>query len=413
MWRLQGGDASVMVKAPSLGLLVATMCCIASCASAPAPIDYHHHHQQQQQQHQELLIDDGAEFARAERSASSMARKIQFFIKNYHLQILPDGTVNGTLDDGSVYTILQRTAIGIGKLKIQGVGTCQYLCMDACGFLYGSREFNEECVFNEMIQEHHYNTYSSTRYSNEKRTMYLALNRKGTPRKVLLHAGHPLGRLSSYTRVLTRTVPPQKLEDLHPVRHHGHSCPADPVKPHSQQQPPARCRRHKKRKKRKRKCPEDEDSPGESPCIGGGGKRQRGRPVANSHSNINSSHRCESDDSEECQRVVVDLNVGGGGGKKASSSSAKTKLGDRLASSGAKKKRLQMKGITKVAGGGGGGGARKRLRNTTHGPPTTTPLPTLVEEGTEEGDYLDGTTALEWDDPTAAPTPEEAAALPD
>lgn len=106
VWRLQGGDASVMVKAPSLGLLVATMCCIASCASAPAPIDYHHHHQQQQQQHQELLIDDGAEFARAERSASSMARKIQFFIKNYHLQILPDGTVNGTLDDGSVYSKL-------------------------------------------------------------------------------------------------------------------------------------------------------------------------------------------------------------------------------------------------------------------------------------------------------------------
>lgn len=45
------------------------------------------------------------------------------------------------------------------------------------------REFSDDCVFNEMIEQHHYNTYSSTKYSNHRRTVYLALNKRGTPRR--------------------------------------------------------------------------------------------------------------------------------------------------------------------------------------------------------------------------------------
>lgn len=37
-----------------------------------------------------------------------------------------------------ISAILQRTTVGIGQMKIQGVATCQYLCMDECGLLYGS-----------------------------------------------------------------------------------------------------------------------------------------------------------------------------------------------------------------------------------------------------------------------------------
>lgn len=88
------------------------------------------------------------------------------------------------------------------------------------------REFGDECVFNETIEQHNYNTYSSTKYSNDRRTLYLALNRRGQPRKVLLRARQQLGRLSSYTRVLTRTVSPERAEELHPLRHRGHVCQA-------------------------------------------------------------------------------------------------------------------------------------------------------------------------------------------
>lgn len=189
--------------------------------------------------------------ARSERSANlshvtGTARKIQMFIKNRHLQLLPGGTVNGTTDDTSPYTILQRTTVGIGQMKIQGVATCQYLCMDECGLLYGSIEFGDECIFNETIEATNYNKYSSSKYSNERRTFYLALNRRGQPRKVMVKARQRLGKLSSYARVLTRSV---TLEQ-HQMRHH-HICPPS-TSHHQQPTDPPRCRKKKKKKKKRK-----------------------------------------------------------------------------------------------------------------------------------------------------------------
>jgi hypothetical protein len=58
-------------------------------------------------QAEQALADDGA--VRSERSTNlshitGTARKIQMYIKNRYLQILPDGAVNGTSDDGSDYS---------------------------------------------------------------------------------------------------------------------------------------------------------------------------------------------------------------------------------------------------------------------------------------------------------------------
>ncbi|VVC28426.1 Cytokine IL1/FGF,Fibroblast growth factor family [Cinara cedri] len=192
--------------------------------------------------------------ARSGRSAANLshitgtARKIKMFIKNRYLQVFPDGTVNSTAEDTSDYAILQRTSVNIGQLKIQGVATCMYLCMDACGLLYGSKNFEEECVFNEMIEQHHYNTYSSAKYTNDRRTLYLALNKRGMPRKVQVKANAPLGKLSTYTRVLTQSVSAERVEQLlasrqppasgewpasvpHGHRHH-HVCPPHVGPPH-------------------------------------------------------------------------------------------------------------------------------------------------------------------------------------
>ncbi|KAH1023565.1 hypothetical protein HUJ04_012745 [Dendroctonus ponderosae] len=149
-------------------------------------------------------------------------------------------------------TILQRTTISIGQMKIQGVATCQYLCMDECGLLYGSIEFGQECIFNETIEATNYNKYSSSKYSNERRTFFLALNRRGQPRKVMVKAHQQLGKLSSYTRVLTRSVTPEELQ----LRHH-HQCPPS-TGHHPQPTDPPRCRKKKKKKKKKRKNSEHE-----------------------------------------------------------------------------------------------------------------------------------------------------------
>lgn len=37
--------------------------------------------------------------------------------------------------------ILQRSSVDVGRIRIQGVATCLYLCMDACGSVYGSVSF--------------------------------------------------------------------------------------------------------------------------------------------------------------------------------------------------------------------------------------------------------------------------------
>lgn len=97
----------VMVKTLLLGLLAATICCGFVYAAPKLP---HQHHPEQN-----VSIPDSAAppledpAARSERSTNlshvtGTARKIQMFIKNRHLQILPDGTVNGTTDDNSAYS---------------------------------------------------------------------------------------------------------------------------------------------------------------------------------------------------------------------------------------------------------------------------------------------------------------------
>lgn len=245
------------------------------------------------------VADDGA--VRSERSTNlshitGSARKIQMHIKNRYLQILPDGTVNGTSNDGSDYTILQRHSVKTGQLLVQSVATCLFLCMDSCGLLYGSRNSTGDCVFNETFV-HSYITYSSSKYSNDRRTLYIALNKRGQSRKLQVQKKAPLGKLSSYAMVLIKHVEDERVKDLaerimrvreslqtdsrgprgdlsmaqHPLRHHGyhHLCPQ--VQPTTLQldteqdvgmddvgRDKLRCRKRKKRKKKKRRCREGE-----------------------------------------------------------------------------------------------------------------------------------------------------------
>lgn len=197
-----------------------------------------------------LPTQDTNGIPRSERSANlshitGTSRKIRMYVKNRYLKISADGNVTGINEDESEYTILQRSSVNTGQVKFQSVATCMFLCMDTCGLLYGSREWDEECIFNEMIEQHHYNTYSSAKFSNERRTLYLALNKFGLPRRVQLRGKQPLGKMSMYTRVLTQPVSNKKVEKLErqPMRHHQ-LCP-----PHVDDK-----KRKRNRKKKRRKC---------------------------------------------------------------------------------------------------------------------------------------------------------------
>ncbi|KAG5892278.1 hypothetical protein JTB14_036244 [Gonioctena quinquepunctata] len=369
-----------MVKTLLLGLLAATICGFVNAspvadprnpiAKLPPRQDLEEHDPESEAP----PLEDPA--ARSERSTNlshvtGTARKLKMFIKNRHLQILPDGTVNGTTDDTSAYSILQRTTVGIGQMKIQGVATCQYLCMARCGLLYGSREFGDECVFNETIEQSHYNTYSSSKYSKDNRTFYLALNQRGQSRKVMLRARKQLGKLATYIYVLTRPVVPEL--QLHPMRHHAHACPTvshQSPKTHPHQQ---LCPKKRKRKKKKRKCTSDET---ESELC------QKRLNVPKHKAQNRNNHKCDEEkNSEMCQR---DLNI---------RKKHKFNNSDKLLVSDPKKKRKNKKGV------------KKRLNQFVESETTTTtasPTSTTLEYTTPDEDYaVDSSTHAEWEDSTA------------
>ncbi|XP_053615532.1 fibroblast growth factor 22 isoform X2 [Plodia interpunctella] len=167
-------------RARPLRLLIAALA-LASCAAVPAPEP------------------------RAQRSANlshitGTSRKIQMFLKNRYLQLWPDGTVNGTTDGNSEHTILQRATYKVGLLTIQGVYTCLYLCMDACGFHY-AHDLSDDCLFAEHLEENNYNTYSRIR--NGKKT-FLALDNRGRSRRTQIPVSRQLGNLSTYALTLTK-----------------------------------------------------------------------------------------------------------------------------------------------------------------------------------------------------------------
>uniref|UniRef100_A0A182JWC6 Uncharacterized protein n=1 Tax=Anopheles christyi TaxID=43041 RepID=A0A182JWC6_9DIPT len=76
------------------------------------------------------------------------------------------------------------------------------------------KEFTDDCIFNEQMEQHHYNTYSSTQHSNARRTLYLALNKTGQPRKIQIPVNRTLGKLATYTKALTQTVAHDRVEQL-------------------------------------------------------------------------------------------------------------------------------------------------------------------------------------------------------
>ncbi|KAL1493206.1 hypothetical protein ABEB36_011304 [Hypothenemus hampei] len=231
-------------------------------------------------------------------------------------------------------------------------------------------EFSDECIFNETIEATNYNKYSSSKYSNERRTFYLALNRRGQSRKVMIKAKQQLGKLSSYTRVLTRSVSSEELQ----LRHH-HQCSAH----RSQVTDPPRCRKKKKKKKKKRKFDEIESET----------KRQ----INNNNNNSGSGRvKCESvnvdaSSADECQRDLINTkNVKAADNNNNNNKKVKN-------SNKKKKKNINHK-------------QRKRLdqvevpqENTTMVP--TTPSP---EELFNDEDYaMESSTHMDWEEPTGVP----------
>ncbi|KAF4788941.1 Fibroblast growth factor 13 [Turdus rufiventris] len=113
--------------------------------------------------------------------------------QGFHLQLQADGTIDGTKEEDSSYTLFNLIPVGLRVVAIQGVQTKLYLAMNSEGYLYTSDDFNgavallpcehftPECKFKESVFENYYVTYSSMIYRQQQsgRGWYLGLNKEG------------------------------------------------------------------------------------------------------------------------------------------------------------------------------------------------------------------------------------------
>ncbi|XP_061115378.1 fibroblast growth factor 5 [Conger conger] len=98
----------------------------------------------------------------------------------FHLQIHPDGRVNGSHEPDQL-SVLELFAVSQGIVGIRGVFSNRFLAMNKRGRLHATEKFTDDCRFRERFQENSYNTYASVTHRNLRtgREWFVALNKRG------------------------------------------------------------------------------------------------------------------------------------------------------------------------------------------------------------------------------------------
>ncbi|XP_054454020.1 putative fibroblast growth factor 1 [Anoplopoma fimbria] len=126
---------------------------------------------------EEMSVPEGQTGDRGPLWDSRRLTRLYCMNGGHHLQILPDGTVQGRREDGDAHTVLKLKAVDRGVVVIQGTEAGRYLAMNDEGRLFSSPTVTDECYFLEKLEENHYNTYTSQKY--EEGHWYVALKKNG------------------------------------------------------------------------------------------------------------------------------------------------------------------------------------------------------------------------------------------
>ncbi|XP_077457627.1 fibroblast growth factor 5 [Stigmatopora argus] len=118
-----------------------------------------------------------------EREVRSGRRTCRLYCRvgiGFHLQIHPDGRINGS-HQADPLSILELFAVSQGVIGIRGVHSNRFLAMNNRGRLHATVSFTDDCKFRERFQENSYNTYASVLHWNRRtgRQWFVALNKRG------------------------------------------------------------------------------------------------------------------------------------------------------------------------------------------------------------------------------------------
>ncbi|KAG9345835.1 hypothetical protein JZ751_008991 [Albula glossodonta] len=92
----------------------------------------------------------------------------------FHLQVLPDGKINGVHNENQ-YSLIEISTVERGVVSLFGVESDQFVAMSSRGRLYGTAVFHDECKFKEILLPNNYNAYESFVYKG----FYIALSKHG------------------------------------------------------------------------------------------------------------------------------------------------------------------------------------------------------------------------------------------
>ncbi|XP_017578404.1 fibroblast growth factor 6a [Pygocentrus nattereri] len=96
----------------------------------------------------------------------------------FHLQVLPDGTINGAHDENP-HSLIEISAVDRGVVSLYGVKSQLFVAMNRRGRLYGTSVFRDECKFKETLLPNNYNAYESSIYKG----FYIALSKHGRQKR--------------------------------------------------------------------------------------------------------------------------------------------------------------------------------------------------------------------------------------
>ncbi|KAJ4937450.1 hypothetical protein JOQ06_002085 [Pogonophryne albipinna] len=112
----------------------------------------------------------------------------------FHLQVLPDGRINGVHNENQ-YSLIEISTVDRGVVSLCGVKSELFVAMNSRGRLYGTKVFHDECQFKESMLANNYNAYESLVY----RGSYIALSKHGRVKR-----GHKATTAMTVTHFLPR-----------------------------------------------------------------------------------------------------------------------------------------------------------------------------------------------------------------